>query len=403
MSSSATQDGKLGFDPFDPAHRADPYPLYSRLRDEAPIHFSSRGYWVFSRHRDCLAVLRDHRFGHGTGQILEKNTFRRPVQGRSKPFILLDPPEHTRLRSLVSKAFTRRMVERLAPRIEEIVADMIGTAVEQGEVDLMEALAYPLPVTVISELLGVPKADLDAVKELSSVVARGVDPDHHHTPEEMRRRGEAFAAFDAYFRVLLGERRAHPTGDLLSELAAAGDSDSALTDGELLTTCILLYVAGHETTMSLLGNGVLALIRHPEQFAALRARPELAETAVEEFLRYDPPTQLSRRTTLEEVEWDGHSIKRGDQVVVLRAAANRDPEVFAGPDRLDLARQDNRHLAFEGGIHFCLGASLARLEGRIAFRALAGRARVLELATGRLRYRDNLVIRSLVDLPVRLR
>ncbi|MGH3972207.1 MAG: cytochrome P450 [Pseudonocardiaceae bacterium] len=393
----------LDFDPFDRAYRADPYPYYRRLRIEAPIYRNPRGHWLLSRHKDCVRVFRDSRFGHGTGQMLQQNNFRRPVEGRSKPFILLDPPEHTRLRSLVNKAFTPRMVDRLEPRIQQIVDELLDTALAHDEIDMMETIAYSLPVTVISELLGVPVQDRNTVKEMSHVVARGVDPDFQHTPEEMKRRKRAFEQFDEYFGALLAERRSRPRDDLLSGLAMVEQNGSTLSEGELLTTCILLYVAGHETTMDLIGNGTLALVRHPDQLSAFRRDPSIAGSAVEELLRFDPPTQLTRRTALDHVELDGHLIRKGEQVVLMRGAANRDPAVFDRPDELHLRRKNNPHIAFDGGIHFCLGAPLARLEGRIAFSSLVRRAPYLELATDTLRYRDNLVIRGLVELPVRLR
>jgi cytochrome P450 len=317
---------------------------------------------------------------------------------------MLDPPEHTRLRSLVNKAFTPRMVDRLEPRIQGIADGLLDSALSHDVVDLMDAFAYSVPVMVISELLGVPREDMESVKELSHVVARGVDPDFQHTPEEMKVRAKAFADFDAYFRGLLAERRERPREDLLSGLAAVRDGGSALSEGELLTTCILLYVAGHETTMDLLGNGTLALLRNPDQLARFRAEPGLAASAVEELLRFDPPTQMTRRTALEDVMLDGYLIRQGEQVVLMRGAANRDPDAFDRPDELDLGRADNKHVAFDGGIHFCLGAPLARLEGRIAFTTLLQRARTMDLAVPEsdLRYRDNLVIRGLVELPVRL-
>lgn len=404
MPESTESLPTIDFDPFDRAHRADPYPWLHRLREQAPIYRNPRGHWLISRHRDVVGVFRDKRFGHGT-HLLQQNTFRRPVPGRSRPFIMLDPPEHTRLRGLVNKAFTPRMIDGLEPRIRQIVDRLLDQAIEQNETDLIDAFAYSVPVMVISELLGVPPQDMATVKELSHVVARGVDPDFNHTPEEMRTRAEAFARFDEYFRGLLDERRRQPREDLLSGLVAVRESGSALTEAELLTTCILLYVAGHETTMDLIGNGTLALLRFPDQLRRLAGEPGMARVAVEELLRFDPPTQLTRRTALEDVELAGYLIPQGDQVVLMRGAANRDPEVFDQPDRLDLGRVDNRHVSFDGGIHFCLGAPLARLEGRIAFTRLLARAPRLELAVpeDRLVYRDNLVIRGLEHLPVRLR
>ncbi|WP_433336494.1 cytochrome P450 [Spirillospora sp. CA-294931] len=392
----------IDFNPFDPAYRADPYPYYQRLREQAPIYRTPLGHWLLSRWEDCTAVLRDARFGHGSASLLRENTFRKPVEGRARPFILLDPPEHTRLRSLVNKAFTPRTVSRLAGRIQELTDEMLDRVIDAGEVDFMDAVAYPLPVTVISELLGVPAADRDAIRDLSHVVARSVDPDFQHTPEELARRDDAFTRFDDYFRGLAAERRVRPADDLLTSLVTVHQDGERLTEPELLTTCILLYVAGHETTMDLLGNGLLALIRHPEERERLRADPSLADSAVEELLRFDPPTQMSRRTALEDAEVGGQAIAAGEQVVIMRGAANRDPAAFADPERLDLGRKENRHLAFDGGIHFCLGAPLARMEGAIAFATLARRAARLELATDELTYRDNLIIRGLAALPVRL-
>ncbi len=393
----------VGFDPFDRAHRADPYPGYRRLRDTAPVYRNPRGHWLLTRHRDCVQVLRDQRFGHGSGELLQQNTFRRPVGGRSRPFILLDPPEHTRLRALVTKAFTPAVVARLAPRIERIVHGLLDEAIETNEVDLLEALAYPLPVTAISELLGVPVRDHAEIRKLSQIVARGVDPDFQHTEEEKRIRAEAFAKFDEFFTDLLDARRRLPADDLLGKLVTARDGGEQLSQGELLTTCVLLYVAGHETTMNLIANGVLALLRTPEEFRRLTRDPGLTTRAVEELLRYDSPTQLSRRTALTDVDVAGELIPEGAQVVVIRGAANRDPAVFDSPDRLDLGRARNPHIAFDGGIHYCLGAPLARLEGRIVFRALADRVPGMSLTSEELCYRDNLVVRGLAALPVRMR
>jgi cytochrome P450 len=294
----------------------------------------------------------------------------------------------------------------MAPRIQEIVDamidEMLGGSPEGGAVDVIGSFAYPLPASVISEMLGVPSSDREAVKELSHLVARGVDPDFQHSPEELRARDEAFTAFDGYFRDLLAERRKQPAGDLLSDLVAVQDKGERLSESELLTTCILLYVAGHETTMDLIGNGTLALLRDPAERQRLHDDPSIAASAVEELLRFDPPTQMTRRTALADVELGGEQISAGEQVVLLRGAANRDPAVFPDPDRLDLGRPDNRHIAFDGGIHYCLGAPLARLEGRIALSTLVRRAPRMELSTDTLHYRPNLIIRGLAALPVRL-
>ena len=394
----------IDFDPFAPEHRPNPYPLYRRLREEAPVHQSPRGPWILTRYADCAALMRDDRFGHGSFQrLLDNSKWRQPAEGRQLPFILLDPPEHTRQRALTVRAFTPRTVQRLAPWIERLVHEMLDAMIDKGEVDLVEALAYPLPATVISGMLGVPAADRERVRHWSTVIARGVDPDYQHSPEHKRERNDALMAFDAYFGELVAEKRRHPADDLLTDLVNVSDNGAGLTEAELLTTCTMIYVAGHETTTDLLANGTLALLRNPGELERLRSDPGLAESAVEEFLRYDPPTQLTRRTALCDVELHGHQIARGDQVIIIRGAANRDPSVFADPDRLDLSRSPNRHIAFDGGIHFCLGAALARLEGRIAFAALTSRTKSIELATDELSYKSNVTIRGLSSLPITLR
>ncbi|HEU5155507.1 MAG TPA: cytochrome P450 [Streptosporangiaceae bacterium] len=400
----------LGFDPFDPAFRADPYVHYARLRAGGPLRRGRAGVWVTTSHALCGQVLRDPRFGHQPGGA--SGVFRAvapPVDRRS--FLSLDPPDHTRLRRLVSKAFTARLVERLRPRISELVDDLLAEV--SGETDLIAALAWPLPVAIISELLGVPPEDKNRFKAWSDALARGLDPDFMLPPAEIERRERARDEFIDYFRALADRRRRAHGGrggngagnravngdDLLSALVAVSDQGDVLSEAELLATCILLLVAGHETTVSLIGNGALALLRNPGQLAWFRAHPEAAASAVEELLRYDPPVQLTARSALEDVELAGQRIERGQMILLLIGAANRDPAVFADPDRLDLTRKAERHLAFGLGIHYCLGAPLARLEGQIALTKLFGRE--VSLA-GEVSYRDNLILRGPATLPVRV-
>jgi cytochrome P450 len=329
-------------------------------------------------------------------------------------FLVRNPPDHTRMRSLVSKAFTPKMVSRLAPRIEELVDGLLDRALAaegavgrrrptdaDGEgVDLIEALAYPLPVTIISELLGVPAADEARFQAWSHSLARGLDPDFLLPPDVRRRQTTARAEFAEYFRALAAKRRADPGDDLLSALVGVREGGDALSEPELLVTCTLLLVAGHETTVNLIGNGTLALLRDPDAMARFRADPGIAPNAVEELLRYDSPVQLTLRLALTDAEVGGEPIAKGEPVLVLIGAANRDPEAHRDPDRLDLDRQPTRHLAFGQGLHFCLGAPLARLEGRITLRRLLARAPRLRLA-GEPVWKENLVLRGLERLPVR--
>jgi cytochrome P450 len=385
----------LGFDPLDPAFRADPYPHYRRLASGGALHRTAVGLWVTGSYGMCERVLRDPRFGHRpeNGGVWRESPMRR------RSFLTMDPPDHTRLRRLVSRAFTARLIERLRPRIEEVVDELLDGV--RGEVDLLAELAYPLPVILISELLGVPPEDRDRFKAWSDSLARGLDPDFMLAEPDVARRDEAREEFAAYFRELAERRRAEPREDLLSALVAVTDDGDVLSEEDLIATCVLLLVAGHETTINLIGNGALALLRHPDQLAWFRAHPERVDVAVEELLRYDPPVQLTLRAALEDVELDGTTIQQGQMILLLTGAANRDPAVFHDPERLDLSRDDAaRHLAFGLGIHFCLGAPLARLEGQIALGRLFERD--VELVGGELAYRDNLVLRGLDELPVRI-
>jgi cytochrome P450 len=386
----------LGFDPFDPDFHHDPYRHYRRLA--MPLSRTPFGLWVTTSHPVCQQILRDQRFGHQPGKDVE-TVWRTAGSVRRRSFLTFDPPEHTRLRRLVSKAFTARFVERLRPRIEDLVQELLNAA--EGDVDLISTLAYPLPVAVISELLGVPAADSDRFRRWSDALARGLDPDFLLPPEQLAAREEARQEFTEYFRELSAERRASPRPDLLSSLVAvSSDGGETLSETDLLATCVLLLVAGHETTVNLIGNGTLALLRHPDDLQRLRSDPSLVPSAVEELLRYDSPIQFSARVALTDAEICGERIEAGQVVLLVLGAANRDPSVFADPDRLDIDRRPAGHLAFGMGIHFCLGAPLARLEGQIALTALAKRD--LTLLEEHPKYRENIILRGLESLPVHL-
>jgi cytochrome P450 len=312
-----------------------------------------------------------------------------------------DPPDHTRLRGLVSKAFTPRVVERLRPHIQQIVDGLLDRVESAGSMDLIESFAYPLPVIVICQMLGVPVEDRERFKQWGLDIARGLDsillpPDS----EVLLRSAASRRALSDYFRELIAKRRASSREDLLSALIAAEEAGDKLSEEELLATCILLLVAGHETTVNLIGNGTLALLRHPDQLQRLREHPELISSAVEELLRYDGPVQRTARIPSEDVTIGGQTIAKGEMVMPFIGAADRDPAQFPDPDRLDIARADNRHIAFGWGIHFCLGAPLARVEGQLAILTLVQRLPKLALATDTPEYRQSLTLRGLTALPV---
>ncbi|MFI6537453.1 cytochrome P450 [Nonomuraea sp. NPDC050547] len=350
---------------------------------------------VATSHEHVSAMLRDPRFGHGHVPPGTDDPDRPQVS-----FLRLDPPDHTRLRALVSRAFTPRMLERLRPRIEAITAELLGAMGE--EADLVAEFAYPLPVLVITEMLGVPPEDYERFRGWSETLARSLDPMLPSGQADTTER--AGLEFRAYFRELLAERRVRPGEDLLSALTQVQE----LTEAELLATCVLLLVAGHETTVNLIANGVLNLARH----GMLHRAADDPQPVVEEVLRYDPPVQLTARTALREAELGGTAVPAGTPVMALVGAANRDPAVFPDPDRFDPGRFDpgrfdpgrapERHLAFGLGIHFCLGATLARMEGEIALRALAEAAPELKLVEEAPPYKENVVLRGLARLQVRL-
>ena len=388
---------------MDPEFLADPYPTYHRLRAEDPVHHSPLGFWVLTRYEDVASVLRDPRFIKEPLAALVAARFGAEVpRGVGLSMLDRDPPDHTRLRSLVSKAFTPRVVEGLRPRIQQIVDELVTRAEAVGSMDVIEEFAYPIPVNVICEMLGVPVADHERFKGWSLDIARGLDSIWLPPDSEIPRRSAASRhAISDYFRGLIAERRARPRGDLLSALIAAEEAGDKLNEEELLATCILLLIAGHETTVNLIGNGMLALLRNPRELRRLRETPGLITSAVEELLRYDGPVQRTARVASADATIGGRTIARGEMVMPFIGAADRDPSQFTDPDRLDLTRSDNRHIAFGWGIHFCLGAPLARVEGQIAIDTLVRRLPTLELVSHEPEYRQSLTLRGLKTLPVK--
>ncbi|WP_322748179.1 MULTISPECIES: cytochrome P450 [unclassified Frankia] len=394
------------FDGFDPAHRADPYPRYAMVREATTLYRSALGPHLVTRYAECAAALSEPAWSHAG----EAELFHPDVDQHELPasFLWMDPPDHTRLRGLVSKAFTARRVLDLRPRIAQIVDGLLDAALAAGEVDAVESLAYPLPLTVICELLGVPAADHDLIHRCAPALARGFDPDLLLTQRERTARSDAAAELLAYFAHLIASRRAEPAADLVSELGAVQERGDVLTAQEMLATCVTLLVAGHETTVNLVGNGLLALLRHPGQLALLRARPELAAPAVDELLRHDSPVHMTTRVARRGLMLGGQAFAPGEGIVLLIGSANRDPRAFDRPDELDLARYADdagtaRHLTFSLGIHYCLGAPLARLEMEVLLTAIVRRVRRLLPGSTGPTYKPNLVLRGLAGLTVQVR
>jgi cytochrome P450 len=403
----------LTFNPVDPAFRRDPYPTYRRLLAEAPVFQTAFGVPAFSRFADCVAILKNHRefssddrkspmYGmreQALRQMLSPEDIDLFDEG-DRPFLFMDPPDHTRLRRLVSQAFTPRAVEALRPRIQQIVDELLDVVAGIGKMEVIGDLAYPLPVSVICEMLGVPKEDEPVFQQWSRVLARSLDPDIAVPPDEMQRRVQAIKESRLYFRDLLARRRKTPGDDILSALISAEAEGDKLSEPELLSTCRLILIAGHETTVNLIGNGVFQLLRHPGQMAKFVADPSLARSVVEEVLRFDPPVQLDGRFCPDGADVNGYRVPPGTFIMLLLGAANRDPAQFSDPDMFDVTRNDDRHVAFGYGIHFCLGAPLARLEGEIALRSLTQRFQGLRLLEAEPRYKEMITLRGLASLPV---
>ena len=400
--------GLDGFDWFDTSDErwSDPHPTYHRLRAHDPRWPDPDGAILLTAYADCLAVLRDPRWSSNTAHRttpVDEITAAHPVRDADLPVLLfMDPPDHTRVRRLVSKAFTPRSVERLRPHIAELVDAILDEAAERGEIDVVGDLGFRLPATVICEMMGVPVEDQDQFHGWSADATRLLDGDID--PETTQRGILAVMQFVGYFNELFEERRRHPGEDLVSALLAAEEEGDRLDEAELRAIVLLLFMAGHETTMNLIGNGVWALLRNPDQLARWRDDPSLDATAVEELLRWDGPVHVTGRVATDDLELPGgFAVAKGADVVTLLAAANRDPARYPDPDRLDLGRVENPHLTFSYGIHYCLGASLARAEGQLAIGRFIRRFRDIELLTEQPRYREHFVLRGLEELRVAVR
>ena len=385
---------------------ADPYPVWQSLLDAGPLVAPDGAFALLSSHAHCDALLRSSavssdRRSSARWQALEPTLSEedRAWFARARSFLFMDPPDHTRLRRLVSKAFTPRTVEGLRPVVERLSRDLLDAAHARGRLELVEDLAYPLPVAVISQMLGVPAEDHVRFAEWSAVLASGLD-DTLGTgdPQALRARRRAADQFRAYFGELAEQRRREPRPDLLSALVAAEDEGDRLSSDELVSTAMLLLIAGHETTVSLIANGALALLRDPVLRERVAADPDLTPGFVEEVLRLDPPVQMTARHALDDVAVPGGTVRKGGTVVLLLAAAGRDPEQHPDPLVLDPGRRSG-HLAFSAGAHYCLGAPLARLEARVVLHDLA--RRLVDPELDGLAYRENRVLRGPSRLVVR--
>jgi cytochrome P450 len=387
----------------DPAILPDPYRVLAGLREASPFAEMDGAFVVAGRHADISAILRHPNASSERSRSLLAAASTRQ---RDRPsFLSLDPPDHTRLRRLVSKAFTPRMIARLEPRIGAITSELLGAAAAAGQLEVVSQLAYPLPVRIISEMLGVPADDHPRFAGWSARLAQSLQPGFGLSEDEAVSRAQAAQAasdeFAAYFRGLIAARRASPADDLLTALVQAEDDGEMLTENELIATCVLLLVAGHETTVGLISNAILALLRNPGQLALLREQPALAAGAVEETLRYDAPVQMTARVARGGMQIGDVTAPDGALILLLLAAAGRDPEIYADPDRFDARRGATNHLAFAAGPHFCLGAPLARLEATVAVRAFATRVAVPDLVPGSLAYKPNLNLRGPEQMVVR--
>jgi cytochrome P450 len=398
------------YDPWDPAFIADPYPALARLREGPPAVFDERtNQWLVARHADVNALLRDRRLGRSYLHLASHDEWGRTAPPADQaPFwdllaqqmIDMEPPDHTRLRRLVTKAFTPRTVEALRPRIEAIVDAAVDRALALGELDLIADLIELVPVTVIAELLGIPEADRHLLRPWSADMTLMFEL--NPAPEAQRRATDASAAFEAYLRALTRERRAAPRADLISDLTAVLESGGdRLTEDELIGTAVLLLNAGHEASVNGAANSWWALFRHPESLRRLRADPPLVPTAIEELLRFDTPAPMFERWVLEDIDIGGVTVPRGQELALQFAAANRDPAVFADADAIVLDRSPNPYLSFGAGIHYCLGAPLAKLEFEILFARMLERMPRLELIE-EPRWKPRFILRGLEALRVRV-
>jgi cytochrome P450 len=396
------------FNPFSPEFLADPYPQYARLREAGAVIRTPFGGWMVTRYEPVDRLLRSAAFRTPRGYRDADDPAGPPLFDpagklslhRRLYLIFQSGDSHARLRKLVMKVFTPRAVRALAPRIEALVGELIAPTLERGAMEVIKDLAYPLPATVICELLGIPAADRDLNRKWAAAVAATIGPGA--SDAQIKAAEAAMPEWDAYIRELLAERRRNPGEALLDAMLAVEEDGTQLTEDEVAANATFLFLAGHETTTNLIGNGLHALLRHPDQLAKLYADPGLVENAIEELLRFAPPVQAAPRVALERTEIEGVTIEPEVPILAALACANHDPRRFDRPDELDVTRADPKPLSFGGGPHFCVGAALARLESKYAFEQLVTRTRGIELATERVTWRPSFALRGLAALPIAL-
>jgi len=399
---------ELLFDLIDRDFLTNPYPYYDRQRETEPVVYSDKWkLWVFTRYDDISVLLRDRRLGRSILHVMTREELGwPPAREEMAPFInlhrhrLLDiePPDHTRIRNLVQKVFTPQTAENLRPQIQKIADDLLDKVQDQGHMELLEDFAVPLPVTVIAELLGVPQADRHMLRPWSQAIVAMYEL--NPSPEDERNAVQASQEFPAYLRELAGYYRRSPQPNLLTDLVRVEEQGDRLTEEELIDTCVLLLNAGHEATVNVIGNGMLAFFRNPDQLEKLKKDRGLVKSAIEEMMRYDTPLQFFKRWAMEDVPYQGYCFKRGAQLGFMYGSANHDPAKFNRPHQFDITRSDRSHLSFGLGTHFCLGAPLARVELQVALETLLNRMPDIHLAVDAVEFRPTYVIRGLKALPV---
>lgn len=397
------------FNPFNKEFHVDPYLTYHHLRSEDPVHrYFVRGDWVLTRYADVKAVLKSKCVRtHDQPELIQQKNQYLQSKGKNlnalaynsnKFLFYMNPPDHGRLRSLVVKAFSSTVVERMRPRIQEIVNDLLGQIHHKGTMDIIADLAGPLPVAVIGNMLGIPSEAQNQLHQWSNVLSRILDS--LMSLEEYEVLNKAIEEFQEYLRDLIDKREKDPQDDLISALIAVREQSERLSQDELLTTCMLLFMTGEETTVNTIGNGMLALLNHPQQMETLKREPTIIQKAVEEMLRYDSPVQITERIAIDNIKIGNQTIQAGEKIILCLGSANRDPAEFPNPDQLNVNRCENNHLAFGDGIHYCLGAALARTQAQIAINTLVQQLPNLKLATDKLEWRRNKALRGLTTLPL---